>query len=174
MPDYREILTSDCPAYADYRPTSFDSAGLGIPDRGTWLVLPIIRTRDSGLLDRSNFRVAARLLAAVDHNGEHYETHRFGHWGPGWFEIIVVNPDAPDTVINAAGKIAEALENYPALSEDDYSELQYETAAAAWAGMSIRDRIRACARYKVSIFAARREYVPESPTGDLDIYLAGE
>lgn len=174
MPDYRKILSEDCPAYADYSPTAFDSAGLGLPDRATWRVLPVIRTRDSGVLDRSNFRTALASLATVDPGGEHYETHRFGHWGCGWFEIILVNPDAPDTVIDAAGGIVAALANYPILSEEDYSDLQSETADAAWLGMSIRDRIHACARYRVSIFAARRECVPESPTGELDSYLAEE
>jgi hypothetical protein len=164
---------TDLPTYADYRPTRHDTPGLGLPDRATWRVLPVMQTRDSGPLDRSNFRVMLADLTRLDPDGAHHETHRFGHWGPGWFEIILVSPDAPDTVLRAAGEAACSLADYPILSEDDYSTLEYDTAAEAWAGFGLRDRIATCARYRVSIFAARRDDVPDSPTGELVSYLAG-
>jgi hypothetical protein len=75
--------------YSQYRPTGFDSRGLGLPDRQDWLVLPVIQTRDSGPLEQSNF---ASALKAVGGESETVEVHRFGHWGPGWFEIIIVAP----------------------------------------------------------------------------------
>ncbi len=164
---------TDLPTYADYRPTAMDVAGLGLPDRAAWRVLPVMQTRDSGPLDRSNFRVMLAELSRLDPDGAHHETHRFGHWGPGWFEIILVSPDAPEAVRVAAGKAAARMEDYPILSEDDWSAMEYETATATWAGFGLRDRIRACARYRVSIFAARRDDLPDSPTGELVSYLAG-
>lgn len=173
MTIYHDIV-SDLPCYGDWRPTSFDSRGLGLPDRQTWRVLPMMQTRDSGVLERSNFRVAVAALEAVDPDGAHHERHTFGHWGPGWVEIIVVNLDAPDSVIEAVGGMVAALADYPILSEDDWSELEYETASAAWRVMSLRDRAEVCRSYRVSIFAARRDDVPDCDTGDIIGYLAGE
>lgn len=171
MSDLTDIL-SDLPDYGDWRPTSFDSRGLGLPDRQTWKVLPVTQTRDSGPLARSNFRTAVASLRTADPSGDGYEVHRFGHWGPGWVEIVLIDPDGP--AATEAAEIVASLESYPVLSDEDYSELLSETAWDAWQNMGTRDRIRACARYRVSIFAARRDDVPDSPTGGLIGYLAGE
>lgn len=160
--------------YGRYRPTGLDAPGAFLPDRGAWLVLPVTRTRDSGTLESSNFRVAAAAMAEVDPAGELFEVHRFGHWGCGWYEIMIVNPAAPGEVLAMVATIARKLDNYPVLDENDYSDLESERAAEVWAGMSLRDRMAVCARYRVSIFAARRDDVPESPTGELNSYLAGE
>ena len=161
--------------YAEYRPTGFDSAGLNArhmgadedEDRSAWLVLPVVQTRDSGPLDRSNFRSAVRELGG---EGEDVEVHRFGHWGPDWFEIVIVRPGT--AAATKAGEIADALEDYPIVDEDDYSTLEYETASAYWEGMSVRERIDWCARFRVSIFAARRAEVPEDESGELLSRLA--
>lgn len=171
--DIAEELAS-LDTYGRYRPTGYDAPGACLTDRGDWYVLPVIRTRDSGTLGASNFRVATAALAAVDPAGAHHETHRFGHWACGWLEIMIVNPAAPGAVLATAATIARKLDSYPILSEDDYSALESERAAETWAGMSIRDRIRTCARYKVSIFAARRDDVPDCPSGEIMGYLAGE
>lgn len=172
MPAPADIFT-DLPTYATYRPTSFDVAGLALPDRQTWRVMPAGVNRDSDVLTRSNWRAMVASLVAVDPSGEHHETHRFGHWGCGWLEIMIVNPDAPPAVVDAAGEIAAALESYPVLSDDDYGTLEYETACETWAHMGTRERIRTCARFRVSIFAARRDELPDDPTGSLTSYLAG-
>lgn len=173
MPSSADIF-SDLPTYAAYRPTGFDVAGLALPDRQTWRVMPAGVNRDSDVLTRSNWRVMVARLAAVDPTGEHLETNRFGNWACGWLEIMIVNPDAPDNVIAEAGEIAAALETYPVLSEADYGTLEYETACATWASMGTRDRIRVCAKFRVSIFAARRDELPDSPSGELPSYLARE
>lgn len=171
MPSAADIF-SDLPTYATYRPTGFDPAGLALPDRQTWRVMPAGVNRDSDVRARSNWRVMAASLAAVDPTGEHHETHRFGHWGCGWLEIMIVNPDAPDNVITEAGEIAATLESYPVLSDDDYGTLEYETACATWASMGTRERIRVCVKFQVSIFAARRDELPDSPSGEIPSYLA--
>ena len=166
-------ILSDLPDYGDWRPTSFDPRGLGLPDRQTWKVLPVMQTRGSGRLERSNFRTAVASLASADPSGDGHEVHRFGHWGRGWIEIVIVDPNGPAAA--EAADIVSSLESYPVLSEDDYSELEWSEAVEAWQNMGTRDRIRACARYRVSIFAARRDDdVPEDPTGELIGYLAGE
>lgn len=77
--------------YSDFRPTEFDSRGLGCEDRQAWLVLPCSRTRDSGCLEESNFHAALEILGG---ESDTVEVHRFGHWGPGWFELILVDPES--------------------------------------------------------------------------------
>lgn len=75
--------------YRDYKPTSYDSAGLSLPDRQDWLVAPVIQTRDSDCLEQSNF---ASLLGSIGGESDTVEVHSFNHWGPGWFEIILIDP----------------------------------------------------------------------------------
>ncbi len=116
--------------YADWAPTGFDAKGLherdlnGNGDRSDWRVLPVSRTRDSDPAEDSNFTAALELLGG---EGDHVEVHRFGHWGPGWIEIILVDPE-DDRAIEAAGEIACRLEDYPLLDEDDCSRREYEAA----------------------------------------------
>jgi hypothetical protein len=110
-----------------------------LDDRQNWRVLPVSRTRDSGPLDESNFDAALRALGG---EGEHVEVHRFGHWGPGWFEIILISPDAPEGVLITAGEIVSALESCSVLDEDDYREREEEIVLEAWNNMSFRERIR--------------------------------
>lgn len=158
--------------YRDFRPTAVDARGLGLPNKQDWLVGPVYRTRDSGPRDRSNFR---SFLRALDGESENVQIHRFGHWGPGWFEIIIINPIRADLVTKAA-EIADALENYPIVDEEDYSDLLLETAAQTWKYSSFRDRLKIMQRFtpEQSIFSIRHDYPPEDETGDLTAYLAGE
>lgn len=187
--------------FADFQPTAFDCKGLGSDGQEDWLVLPISQTRDSGLLEQSNFDAAEdslrrvqkrcdkarrrilhklnrrnvetpvlgvsvldfaldmcsgisstnclnRLLATVglpSIKGEtiagfaerleslslcsDFETHRFGHWGPGWVEIIVVRPGS--ACHREAQAIAAAVSDYPVLDESDYSRREYESQCEA-------------------------------------------
>lgn len=121
--------------FADYRPTQFDAAGLGAEGQEDWLVLPLIQTRDSGPLEESNF--AAAIRDAETHGVEH-ATHRFGHWGPGWFEIIVVAPAHRAW----AESLADALEDYPVLDEEDLGEREHEDACTSWDSWGARDFMR--------------------------------
>jgi hypothetical protein len=163
-------MNSTLQRYGDFRPTQFDSRGLGLEDRQDWTVAPVSQTRDSDTLAQSNFRTVERDLERIDPDGSDHETHRFGHWGPGWFEIILARPGS--ACADALREWAGALADYPIADENDWSELQLERAGDAWESMGLRDRMEACVRYGVSIFAARRDWIPESPTGELDGYLA--
>ena len=159
--------------YSTFQPTAFDRAGAGkygaMAERQDWLVVPVTQTRDSGVLDRSNFR---SYLKALGGESDTVEVHRFSHWGPGWFEIIIIDPT--DTAkVETAQEIADALEDYPIVDEDNYSELEYEGACNYWAQMPIRERVqyiqeaRDRTRGHMSIFAARRDELPEDPAGRL-------
>lgn len=143
--------------YSEFRPTSFDSKGLGLEDRQDWLVAPVSHTRDSGVLEECNWNV---VLADLQENGsEDVEVHRFGHWGPGWFEIVLVRPGSD------AAKCAEAWENcladYPVASDDALSQAADEAAYQYWAAMCLRERIRYCKKARVSIFQARRDHMSD-------------
>jgi len=155
--------------YREFRPTGFDAAGLGA-DRlgiGEWYVIPAARNRDSGPLEESNFQTA---LQAVGGEGADVQVHRFGHWACGWFEIVIVRPAT--AAAERAAELEARLEDYPVLDEEDYSRREYERAAEYWVGMGIRERAEWCARYDVSIFAARRGEIPDDPRGELISALA--
>jgi|TARA_Y100000296_G_C5167216_1_gene255350 hypothetical protein len=112
--------------YKDYKPTEFDSAGAFLPERKDWFVLPVGRTRDSTLLDLSNWQAVEEILAEKakpEEDTDCWEIHRFGHWACGWFEIFIVKPDSP--AYRAAEDIARSIEDYPVLNEEDYSEREY-------------------------------------------------
>lgn len=115
--------------YMEFSPTAFDSKGLGLEDRQDWLVLCVSQTRDSGPLERSNFEIAKQKLSGAS-DYEDFEVHRFGHWGPGWFEVILVRPGSECETI--ARTIEERLDNCPILDENHFSELEHEEAEDIW------------------------------------------
>ena len=110
--------------YKDYSPTRCDTKGLKLPNKQNWLVSPIIQTRDSDALDRSNFRTAKKMFEEVDSDENDHEVCSFGHWACGWFEIIIVKPGT--MCEEEALKIEAELEEYPVLDEEDFCLLEYE------------------------------------------------
>ena len=138
----RAAYMSNCPlqTYSSFRPTAYDARGLACDDRQDWLVMGISRTRDSDTLERSNWEVALETLERVDPDGEDHEVHRFGHWGPGWFEIVLLRPDSPACV--ESWEMTNAVAEYPILSEDHHSKLEEEEAESVWRDCyTTRDRI---------------------------------
>ena len=117
--------------YASHVPTAFDRH-IPLDDREDWYLAPVSRTRDSGVLDKSNFAVALDMLGG---ESDTCEVHRFGHWGPGWYEIILVSPERRAEV----EEMAAQLENYHILSEDDYSAREDEAEQEAWDSYGRRD-----------------------------------
>ena len=109
-----EILTR----YRDFQPTGFDVKGIGLRDQQDWLIAPCMHTRDSDLLDESNWDCQLRELG---YGSDTVQVHRFGHWGPGWFELVLISPD-DEKAVKVAEEIACALSTYPVLDDSDYSE----------------------------------------------------
>lgn len=105
--------------YREWAPSSFDIRGLGLEDKQDWLVVPVIQTRDSDALEQSNYRTALKWLGG---ESETVETHSFGHWACGHYDVILAAPTRYADVL----EIQQALENYPILSEDDMSQLEAE------------------------------------------------
>lgn len=91
------------------------------PDLSAWLKGPG-RSRDSEILDESNFESALEMLGG---ESDTVEVHRFGHWACGWFEQILVRAD-DKAKVKVLFEIHQALENYPVLDEDDYFERETE------------------------------------------------
>ena len=124
-------------SYRQFAPTACDSRGLGLPDRQDWLVGPCSRTRDSGPLEESNF---ASLLDRLGGEGDNVEVHRFGHWGPGWFEIVLISPDSDERI--AAEDCEASLSDYPVLDDEDFCEREEGAALETWRNCyRTRDRI---------------------------------
>ena len=124
MTDTRETLQR----YKHHRPTGFDPTGAFLPERQEWFLAPVSRTRDSGPLDESNFHAALALLGG---EGEGVEVHRFGHWGPGWYEIILVDPQ-DQAKVDKAEELYHLLADYPVLDDEDFSRREDEACASTW------------------------------------------
>lgn len=153
--------------YQDFAPTEFDPKGLNAEqmghdpddsDRSEWLLAPVAHTRDSGALEESNWEAAVEIFEDLDAEGRDHEEHRFGHWGSGWFEIILVRPGSPCEA--AAEELRAQLEDYSVLDEAELSRREHEEAEEAWEWLSLADRVAACQHAGVSIFAARRNELP--------------
>ena len=89
-----------------------------------WLVV-LTQHRDSGSIEASNFRVAAKLLHATDGTSVTATTESANHWAVGWVEYLLVRPDyQPD--IDLALKIVNKIDIYSVLDDDDQYNLAYE------------------------------------------------
>ena len=126
--------------YADFAPTTMDCRGLALPDRQDWLVAPVSITRDTPKgRDTANWE---SLQAILDGDNIEYEIHRFGHWGPGWFEIVLVHPDGAACLES----IEAGLADYPVLDDEKVSEHEHEATIEAWDGFYAREFCRELAQ----------------------------
>lgn len=158
--------------YGTFRPTSHDPAGLGLPDRQHWFVAPVYHDRDSEPLAESNWHT---LLTRLGGESDTVEVHRFGHWGPGWFEVILIDPTDMERV-KVATEAGDSLESYPVLDEEDLSEREEEVKRETWANASIRDRMHYLRDLGLSCLAARHATLDEfyTRTGYQDNGTLGE
>jgi hypothetical protein len=117
--------------YSKFRPTGFDQ-NIDI-DRSDWFVAPVSRNRDSNVLTESNWQAQIESLTEVsgdESETDEWEIHRFGHWGCGWLEIVIVRPDT--AAFRAADDIETALMNYPVLNDEDLSQREWDAAVESW------------------------------------------
>lgn len=125
--------------------------------------------RDSDSVTRSNFEVGLRELGG---ESETVIVVRERHWAVGWVEWIGIH-ESDEAAIQAADEMLCAIESYPVLSDDHHSELEWNEACEYWERMSVRERVDYCRDADISIFAARRDYLPEDPSGYLFESLRG-
>ena len=119
--------------------------------------------RDSDALSRSNFECG---LDALGGESETVIVVRERHWAVGWIEWIAIH-ESDDGALEIAEEIMCGLSDYPVLNETHFYDLERTEAEQYWEDMSVRDRMDYCARADISIFSARRSYLPEDPRGYL-------
>lgn len=136
-------------------------------DRREYFVA-IGRHRDSDTLTESNWRV---LLKRLGGESETVLIIRDSHWAVGWVEAIYIH-ESNTTALGIADEARAAMDDYPVLDESDWSQLEWDEAAKYWASIRPCDRIDWCRRYDISIFAARRDELPDDPGGELVSALA--
>jgi hypothetical protein len=161
--------------YEDYQPTTFDRKGAFLDDgRQEWLVAPIGTNRDADCLTRSNWD---SMIATLEHETdddetETWEEHSFNHWGPGWFSIVIVKPGS--VAESLVTEMARALEDYPVLDDELFSQYETDEAELAWTNLSLHERFDLCQEASgVSIFAARHDYPPSDDQGYIQERLIG-
>lgn len=127
--------------------------------------------RDSDSVSRSNFTVGLRELGG---ESETVLVIRDSHWAVGWVETILIH-QSDAKAIAAAQEMESALSDYPVLSDDHLSELEWNEACEYWERMSVRDRVDTIrsSRCGASIFAARRAALPQDDNGSLMDELRG-
>ena len=137
--------------YKDHAPTGFDSKGLcseriaedyntGTDAVDNWIVT-VGRTRDSDCLSESNFHSVLKALEEKE-TADRVDVINIsqGHWGCGWIETVLVRPGS--AAAEEWEGIARALEQYPVLDEDDYSEREAEEIESNWRNFRRHDVTR--------------------------------
>lgn len=120
--------------FSEFQPTVFDPKGVFLKNQSDWLVLSATRNRDSGVLPNSNFDKALEMLGG---EGKNVEVKRFGHWGHGWFEVIIVRPGTAEA--DTAEEIEACLEEYPTLDDEALSLAQHEAYIENWESWGYRE-----------------------------------
>ena len=119
--------------YSKFKPTEFDVAGKGLPERQDWFVAPCGINRDADLFTESNWYVQLEKLSGLEDVGAEeldIDEHQFGHWANGWYRILLVRPGS--TAHKYAEEIEEKLKNYSLLDEDDLIVREEEEASKLW------------------------------------------
>lgn len=97
-----------------------------------WCVGPVIRTRDSSLMEESNADALDKALHEHPEWEEDWETHTFNHWAVGWVEHLsfrVLDAESkPTAVYEFLKEWFDALEDYPLADEEDLSQREYDAA----------------------------------------------
>ena len=107
---------------------------------------------NSGLVGLSNFRTFTDPQTTEDPNNA-ILTVGYGWNGEGVvLDVKLATEEQVETV--------EALESYPLISEDDHSQLEYDSINADWEQESISDRVTLLQDYGLSVFAARHDDTP--------------
>jgi len=133
----------------------------GHSPEGHYVVASI--TRDATILAESNW---AEWRAALSPEDDDFDapvyTFRASHWAVGWAEYLIIRNDAPADTLDTARELLVAEADCVILNEIDYSERQWSAMHQYWDTESLRSRVEYCAEAGESIFAARRDCIPES------------
>ena len=107
----------------------------------TWddyYVAPVGRSRDSSCLEESNWSAQSAVLnpAEIDDAPEGFVpaspvSIRESHWAVGWVEWVAIH-ETNEAALRAADKLAERLNGYPVLDEEDWSNREHAEAETVW------------------------------------------
>lgn len=86
------------------------------------------QSRDSDALERSNF---ASMLKQLGGESDTVLVVHEGHWAVGWVEWIAIHKDDHKALVIADG-VREALQDYPVIDEDHFSQTEEEEAQEVW------------------------------------------
>ena len=113
-------------------PTAFDTAAnYGGEDMGGTYVAPVSISRDTAdALTLSNWRVVTAELEPLCKHDES-GIHRFGHWGCGWYELLLIH-ESDTKALKAADAWAASLADYCVADESDLIEAEHEAECEAW------------------------------------------
>lgn len=149
------------------------------------------RTRDSSILDNCNWeeiwkhlkKVEAQYPPPPEGSIEKYKTvfsdgdatpktwvyeWEASHWACGWLGYMMIREDAPIELLKVVELVKEDLDNYCVYNEERYCEMKWEANSALWKNMDVKERIYYCQRADISIFAARRDDLPDEVEDYLD------
>ena len=79
-------------------------------------------SRDSGLVEESNFQSALKILGG---ESDTVKIIRSSHWAVGWIEMILIHESDKEAIIKG-NEIEKALDNYTILDEDVFSDVVTE------------------------------------------------
>jgi hypothetical protein len=119
------------------------------------------RHRDSDLLTDSNFECG---LAAIGGESDTVKIVRESHWAVGWVEWIAIH-ESDSRALEIADSIMASLSDYPVVNDDDFSNREWEAAQDMWVELPLSERVELCRDTDLSIFAARRDSIPQSDNG---------
>lgn len=119
---------------SDFGFHDYDHPARVTPSR--WTLGPVLRTRDSGLLEQSNASVLiARLEESSELSEDWRETHA-GHWACGWvdhlsFRVLEDDGETETEVYRWLSQWFDALADYPIADEEDFSRREDEALHAS-------------------------------------------
>ncbi len=122
-----------------------------------WYSAGFGQSRDSDVLERSNFHVASTELLKLAEDAPRHEISaelleqlddclsvqvvRENHWAVGWVEWIAVH-GSNAAALECARELCASANNYPPLDESHWSQMEHEEAGEVWAKCySVSERI---------------------------------
>ena len=146
------------------------------PSWDGWLVAPCAIHRDSPILDVSNWDTMRAALEA--HNDGQTALNSYGdecptvayvrssHWAVGWVEVCYIHPSNVGAV-GCAERIAERLEDYPVLDEDDWGRREQDNANDVWRNCyTTPERLNLARAAHVDIYSLSAVIGPDSDCPD--------
>jgi len=114
------------------RPADFGYGGDREEMFETWALGPVLRTRDSGILDNANADAIVSYLEKDPTLADDWEVISCNHWAVGWVEHLsfrVIDEDgSPSRVFRVIKEIYNALSEYPVVDDELFSEREHEAA----------------------------------------------